>query len=416
MKEKFSYYSISNHRLSSIVVTNIVRFISIILTISIYLILHQFIPKGLSYYLQIIVIGTIVISFIIVFPIQDYLESVILKRFVSQYLDEDNSSITSVANLELNELISKLFPDMVKISDSKEGRMVLLIREPADFEMYVYVNGMRRKVKSKSFQIKERLLNFLRDKPEGITAANLLGYREINDDFINLKVSYIIPFIYRKRIFGFLGVSNIPTDDSVTHLNILASKAAIAVYNHLLSSQIVLHKKYKREIEIANRIEGLIFSTKVPIIKSFKFEAYQKDQNILVEFFRNEDGEWLFILIALKSNKIGTGLVSSHLLGKMYSQSLLRRKHSLSSLKSITEEMLKKLFWEEGYEMVVGSLKEEIAKLTFSQTGTNFKITNDIDSSKSLVSVGWRYTVDLKENPTVIIYYKTDKIISVQHI
>ncbi|HMV46049.1 MAG TPA: hypothetical protein PK079_08840 [Leptospiraceae bacterium] len=415
MKEKFSFLYSSDYRFKGYVITNLVRLISIILTISIYFSLHQLIPKSLSYSLQIMMIGTIAISFIIIFPIQDYLEKIIRQKFVSQYLDEDLSA-GRVVNVELNELISNLFPDMVKISESKEGRMVLLIREPADYEMYVYLNGMRRKVKSKSFQIKDRLLEFLSDKPEGITAANLLGHNEINEDFISLKVSYVIPFIYRQRIFGFLGVSNIPSEKSISNLYILASKAAIAVYNHILSSQIVLHKKYKREFEIANRIEGLIFSAKVPIIKSFKFEAYQKDPNVLVEFFRNDDGEWLFILLALNKARIGTGLVSSHLLGKMYSQSLLRRKHSLNSIKSITEDMLRKLSWEDGYEMVVGSLREDLSKLTFSQKGVNFRITNDVDTSKSLISVGWRYTVDLKENPVIFIYYKSSKIISVQNI
>jgi hypothetical protein len=78
--------------------------------------------------------------------------------------------------------------------------------------------------------------------------------------------------------------------------------------------------------------------------------------------------------------------------------------------------MLKKLSWEEGYEMVVGSFREDTFRLTFSQTGKNFKITNDTDPDKSLISVGWRYTVDLQENPVIFIYYKSDKIISIQNI
>ena len=101
----------------------------------------------------------------------------------------------------------------------------------------------------------------------------------------------------------------------------------------------------------------------------------------------------------------------------MYSQSLLKLKHNLSSLKSIAEDMLKKLSWEEGYELVVvEALEKTHLDWLFLKPGKNFKITNDIDPTKSLISVGWRYTVDLQENPVIFIYYKSDKIISIQNI
>ena len=271
-------------------------------------------------------------------------------------------------------------------------------------------------LKPKSVQIQDRLLKFLKDKKQGASTSDLVGLPDINNDFIELKANFIIPFIFRERLFGFLAVTEIPTPEDTLSLRILASKSALAVYNHILSSQVAIHKKYKREFEIANRIEDLIFTSKLPIFKSFKFETHQKDPSVLLEFFKNEDGEYLFILLVLNSTKVGSGLVSSHILGKMYSQSLLRRKHNLNSLRSIAEEMLKKLSWEEGYEMVVGSFREDTFRLTFSQTGKNFRITNDIEPDKSLISVGWRYTVDLNENPLVLIYYKSDKILSIKAI
>ena len=421
MKEKLaeSFFSLfpSDYRVKYIVITVGVRIISILLTLSIYFYVGYLIPKGIDFSLQIRMVGTIVISVILIVPLQEFLEARIKKIFLSEYLFDDLLEPNGAKpRFEINALISKVFPDMVKISGSKYGRLAILIREPADYEVYTYFNGRRRKIKPKSVQIKDRLLNFLKDKKHGISIGELLGHSEINDDFLELKANFVIPFIFRERIFGFLAVTNIPSPEDLLNLKVLASKSAIAVYNHILSSQVVLHKKYKREFEIANRIEGLIFTSKVPIFKSFKFEAHQKDPNVLVEFFKNEDGECLFILLALKSTKVGSGLVSSHVLGKMYSQSLLKRKHNLSSLKSIAEEMLKKLSWEEGYELVVGSFREDTFRLTFSQTGKNFKITNDIDPTKSLISVGWRYTVDLQENPVIFIYYKSDKIISIQNI
>ncbi|MBP7283885.1 MAG: hypothetical protein KBA66_20030 [Leptospiraceae bacterium] len=421
MKEKFrelfSYFLPTGYRIKLITITGGVRLLSVILTLSIYNYVGVLIPKTIEYSLQITMVATIIISVILVVPLQEFLETTIKKKFLSEYLFDDPLTLKSARRrFEIDALISNVFPDMVKISGSTYGRLAVLIREPADYEVYTYSNGKRRKVKPKSVQIQDRLLKFLKDKKQGASTSDLVGLPDINNDFIELKANFIIPFIFRERLFGFLAVTEIPTPEDTLSLRILASKSALAVYNHILSSQVAIHKKYKREFEIANRIEDLIFTSKLPIFKSFKFETHQKDPSVLLEFFKNEDGEYLFILLVLNSTKVGSGLVSSHILGKMYSQSLLRRKHNLNSLRSIAEEMLKKLSWEEGYEMVVGSFREDTFRLTFSQTGKNFRITNDIEPDKSLISVGWRYTVDLNENPLVLIYYKSDKILSIKAI
>ena len=421
MKEKFrelfSYFLPTGYRIKLITITGGVRLLSVILTLSIYNYVGVLIPKTIEYSLQITMVATIIISVILVVPLQEFLETTIKKKFLSEYLFDDPLTLKSARRrFEIDALISNVFPDMVKISGSTYGRLAVLIREPADYEVYTYSNGKRRKVKPKSVQIQDRLLKFLKDKKQGASTSDLVGLPDINNDFIELKANFIIPFIFRERLFGFLAVTEIPTPEDTLSLRILASKPALAVYNHILSSQVAIHKKYKREFEIANRIEDLIFTSKLPIFKSFKFETHQKDPSVLLEFFKNEDGEYLFILLVLNSTKVGSGLVSSHILGKMYSQSLLRRKHNLNSLRSIAEEMLKKLSWEEGYEMVVGSFREDTFRLTFSQTGKNFRITNDIEPDKSLISVGWRYTVDLNENPLVLIYYKSDKILSIKAI
>lgn len=421
MKEKFrelfSYFLPTGYRIKLITITGGVRLLSVILTLFIYNYVGLLIPKTIEYSLQITMVATIIISVILVVPFQEFLETTIKKKFLSEYLFDDPLTLKSARRrFEIDALISNVFPDMVKISGSTYGRLAVLIREPADYEVYTYSNGKRRKVKPKSVQIQDRLLKFLKDKKQGASTSDLVGLPDINNDFIELKANFIIPFIFRERLFGFLAVTEIPTPEDTLSLRILASKSALAVYNHILSSQVAIHKKYKREFEIANRIEDLIFTSKVPIFKSFKFETHQKDPSVLLEFFKNEDGEYLFILLVLNSTKVGSGLVSSHILGKMYSQSLLRRKHNLNSLRTIAEEMLKKLSWEEGYEMVVGSFREDTFRLTFSQTGKNFRITNDIDPDKSLISVGWRYTVDLNENPLVLIYYKSDKILSIKAI
>jgi hypothetical protein len=134
-----------------------------------------------------------------------------------------------------------------------------------------------------------------------------------------------------------------------------------------------------------------------------------------MEFFKNDDDSCLFILLALKGNrKLGSGMVSSHMLGKLYSQSLIKKKHSMQSIKSITEEALKDVFWHEGYEIIMGEFNDQTAKITFNQKGLNFKVTDEENPSVNLISVGWRYTLDIKKVDTIYIYYKNEKVLSIK--
>ena len=78
----------------------------------------------------------------------------------------------------------------------------------------------------------------MKDKKQGASTSDLVGLPDINNDFIDLKANFIIPFIFREKIFGFLAVTNIPKEDELLNLKVLASKSALAVYNHILSSAI----------------------------------------------------------------------------------------------------------------------------------------------------------------------------------
>ena len=209
MKEKFrelfSYFLPTGYRIKLITITGGVRLLSVILTLSIYNYVGVLIPKTIEYSLQITMVATIIISVILVVPLQEFLETTIKKKFLSEYLFDDPLTLKSARRrFEIDALISNVFPDMVKISGSTYGRLVVLIREPADYEVYTYSNGKRRKVKPKSVQIQDRLLKFLKDKKQGASTSDLVGLPDINNDFIELKANFIIPFIFRERLFGFL--------------------------------------------------------------------------------------------------------------------------------------------------------------------------------------------------------------------
>ncbi|MCB1140882.1 MAG: hypothetical protein H7A24_06980 [Leptospiraceae bacterium] len=378
--------------------------------------INLWIPNEVTYRLQLSLIASIIISIIFFLPVQEWLEVKLKKRFLSEYLFDDPLTLRlAYKRFEVEDLITNVFPDMVKFTGSSAGRLVLL-SSLGNFEAFTYSKGRRRKIKNQSFHVNNRLLDYLKEHREGAAVSETFEQKEINEDFAQLKASYIIPFIFREKVFGFLTLSNIPEKAAMGTLRILASKAALAVYNHILSSQIAIHKKYKHEFEVASRIEDLIFTTKTPRFLGVKFQTYQKDPNILLEFFRNEEDDYMFVLLAIHGkNRFGSGLVSSHILGKYYSQGLIKKKHNHKSIKVFTEECLEELFWKEGYEMIVGSFRENHSRITFTQVGTNFRIIDSEVKTGNLISVGWKYTLDIKDG-SLYIFYKKEKILSITKI
>jgi hypothetical protein len=263
--------------------------------------------------------------------------------------------------------------------------------------------------------ISKGFVNFLKEKKQCVTLADALANEEINENFNILKADYVLPFIYREKVFGLLALSGNPDTIAQSHLNILASKSAVAIYNHILSSQVAIHAKYKKEFEVANKIEEMIFKTRLPKFNNIEFNNLKEDPNILLEFFKNEENEHYFILLTLQGkNKYSTGLVLSHMFGKYYSQSVIKKRHTHKSLKELTELLLKELDWNDDYEFLIGNFFINSSKMTFLQQGSHFKVTTE-SKTESQISIGWKATIDIA-NEIYYIQYKNNNILSIRSI
>ena len=246
----------SEFRMKSYTITFFTRLFSILLGLAIYALFRKILPASKTYSLEISMVSSIVISVVAILPLQEILEIRLKKMFLSEYLFDDPLTVKSAQKrFEFDALISNVFPDMVKISGSNSGRIAVLNKHNG-FNIYTYSRGGRqKKVKKKNYQINDTLINFLKTHKQGVSVDECLKYPEINDYFISLKANYILPFLFRDRLFGFLAVTNIPVNQDNRNLMVLSSKSALAVYNHILSSQIAEHAKYKREFEVASKIE-----------------------------------------------------------------------------------------------------------------------------------------------------------------
>jgi hypothetical protein len=416
LPEKLKEYFPSGFKTKLLFIVLFTRILLVTTGIFLYNHLNTLFPDEINFRLQLSQISSLIISIIFFLPIQEWLEVKLKKKFLSEYLFDDPLTLRlAYKRFELQDLIKNVFPDIVTFTGSSSGRLIVST-STGNYDAYSFSKGRRRKIKNQSFLISPRLLEFLKNHKDGASVSETFELKEINEEFAQLKASFLIPFIFREKVFGFLTLSNIPDETSLATLKIITSKAALAVYNNILSSQIAIHKKYKHEFEVASRIEDHIFTSKTPTFQGVFFKTYQKNPTILLEYFKNEEEDYMFVLLAIHGkNRFGSGLVSSHILGKYYSQGLIKKKHNHKSIKVFTEDCLEELMWQEGYEMVVGSFKENHTRITFTQVGVNFRISDSEFKNDNLISVGWKYTLDIKDG-TLYIFYKKEKILSISNV
>jgi hypothetical protein len=409
----FSNFIISGFKIKSILILLVTRTIFISIGLFIYNSIGFLLSGVYNNKLMIAEISAIIITIIFFLPIQEYIEIYLKKKILSEYLFDDPLTLRFAhKRFDVYDLIRNVFPDMVRASGSNMGRLAIL-NQFGYFEAYTYTKGRRRKIKNQSFLVTKRLMVYLISKKDGVSISDTIDRPDINEDLALLKTNFILPFIFREKLFGFLALTDVPDEQSLKTMRIICSKSALSIYNHILSSQIAIHKKYKHEFEVASRIEDNIFTIKVPEFSGIGFKSLQKDPNLLLEFFRNDEEGNVFALISLGGkNRFSSGLVSSHLLGKYYSQSLTRKKFNHKTIRVFTEKCLNDLMWNEGFEMIIGSFKENSTRITFTQVGLNFRITDSEEKMDNMISVGWKYTLDIKSD-NLYIYYKREKILSI---
>ncbi len=405
----------ANFRAISLVINVFVRGMSVVSTLFLYLAIKKVFPDGIAYQVEISIISAVVLSIVLIIPLQEFAEFFLKRTFLSEYLFDDPLTLKVVSKrLEYDSLISNVFPDMVKLSGSKSGRIAVLNRQNNGFNIYTYSRGKQNKVKKKNYNINEALIDVLRKHNEGLSIDQCVKYPGTNDYFISLKANYILPLIYQKKFFGFLALSNIPVAQDKSNLMILASKAALAIYNQILSFQIAVHVKYKREIEVASKIEKLIFTRKMPTYPHFEFQTSKEKSNILIEFFSSGTNH-IFVLLTLGINRIGSSLVVSYILGTLYSQSLMKKRQSPTSIKNLIDEKLKELSWSETYELLIGAFSNDSDEITIENHSLNFKIFSEQDASTNYLATGWKVSKQIKDEMLNIVY-KNTHILSIKRI
>ena len=413
--ENLSQYLPSNFRIKSILIPLLVRLVNVLIGFLIYILFPILFPITAKNILEISLLLAIIISIVFITPFQENLELLLKKKFLSEYIFEDSLTLQYARRkFEIKSLVSNIFPDMVKLSGSSSGKLAILTPKDNRFEFYSFEKGKRKKIKSGTINISTTFLKFLKDKINGISNMDLIDFRSINQELISYQSNFVLPFLYRDKVFGFLALQNIPQEEELQTLKVLASKSALAIHNHILSSQIALNKKYKKELEVASRIEKLIFSTKIPEFKNIIFNNYNTTPNTLLEFFDGANKEHLFVIIIQKGFEMFSEILFSHILGRIYSLTFNEVKYDIKTLRNNIERILREYTENETIEFIIGGFNDIDHKVTFFVSGKYFRISSESSPSLSLVSSGWKYTLDLNETSNIIIYHSSEKLFSLE--
>jgi len=310
-------------------------------------------------------------------PLQEFLILRLKNRFLSEYLAED-AGFSRVAHrkLDLQSLIRHIFPDMVKMSGSQEGKLGILDTR-SGFVVYNYSYGRQRKIRTRlTLESNHPLFAFLEKRKRMISIGETLEHHDVNSVFVSLGVNYIIPFYFREKLFGFLAVTNCRRMDS---LNLMARKAALAIHNYLLSVTVVDHIKYRKEFEFADKIQDLILNNDPPRLENIELNLVNRDPSILLEFFQIR-GKYYFVGTGLSLSHKGSGLVLSYLLGVLFSRFLTDSLSGVMQMFNLISDTLLKISYRDEYCLVAGVISpvEQKVELAYSGRGIQIRFVDEV--------------------------------------
>ncbi|PJZ69941.1 hypothetical protein CH373_13160 [Leptospira perolatii] len=391
----------TDHRIASSLITLIVRILGVIFVLLLFEICLNYLPKEIEYVREISVLTCLVFGVLFVIPAQDKVSSFLKSTFVSEYLSDDpGSSRIAHRRFDIEGLIKNVFPELVRLTDSHFGKLAIVRNDLTHYDLYTYAHKKQRKVNTQEgINPDSALLKYILNKRAGAMIGEPDQNKSINEDFVSLRANFILPFVFREKLFGFLAVSNIPKDDVRHEVGFLAGKCALAVHNHILSSQVAENKKYRKELENADKIRRFLEPPEPPLVGNVKVEFLSREPGDLLEFLQGPNGEFYFIFLRLSVTNAVSVLALCYILGTLYASRLKRDLKDVLQIKNLIEENLREVSWMEKYDLAVGLIGKNQNNLYLRFSGKNFKLFRTSHPERSLASVGWENKEQINSDP-----------------
>jgi len=398
---KFSFF-ITGYQIKRFLIVGAIRTLFIVLSFLTYNFLLTQIRGGIRFRLEIGMVSTLTVCILLYLPLVEKSQLFLKNKFLSEYLVEDSyASRLAYKRFDLNSLIQSVFPDMVKISGAESGRLGIL-KEDKSFDIYNYKRGRQKKIPSRGENSElNKLIGYLLKYKNGVSISETLSLSDINSIFISLRADYIIPFLFREKIFGFLAISNIPDLEAQKQLALLASQSALVIHNKNLSLQIVENIKYKQENESAIRIQNLLQKGKIPKIQNLDISLLANDPYTLIEFYQLDNMVWEFIIVSSGGPERSAGLLHSHILGKLYAKLGYFKVNSFIEIKTLIQSAFEKANWKDKYGYLIGKIIND-SDIEILLEGNIFKVYSENNPNKQLTSMGWKNLIASYQFPIII--------------
>ncbi|MGJ4753255.1 hypothetical protein [Leptospira kmetyi] len=408
---------VTDYYLISGIINLFAKGISILIALALYFFVLTVIPTAIEYYMEVSLLSTLIFAVFILFPLQEKLSGKLKSILISEYLSDDpRSSRLAYRKFDHEGLIRNVFPDLVRLTESNYGKLALLNNDLRTFELYTYAKKKQRKVITHDgINPDAKLLQYILNKKNGAMIGEPDQNHEINEDFVSLRANFILPFVYRETLFGFLAVSNIPKDSVRQDLSFLSGKCGIAVHNHILSSQVAENKKYRKELETAGKIRKFLEAAEPPMIGNIRIEILSREPGELVEFLNSDGEETYFVILKLGVTNQISVLVLCYILGILYSARTSRSVQSLNYIKNLVESYLKEISWNEDYDLLVGVIRRSENTISLKTSGKNFKVHRNSNFGKNLLSAGWEVEENIENDP-LILTWKSRPMISIHDL
>ncbi|MCB1164600.1 MAG: hypothetical protein KDK33_00500 [Leptospiraceae bacterium] len=339
----------------------------------------------------------IVLSVLILFPAREYILRQIFRRQDWETLiDEDIHHLDFLARqFSIDSLLHQIVPDLLYWLRVGSARIAILGEDRKNYRFHIYKNGKIIKGNAiyyhKTEELKREFKNYrkiARLDDEELPA-------ELRDIMQQNRVAWIVPFVFRTRLLGFLFLMEPPRNQFADRaLQLLAGKAAVSIQNHILSSKIIDAGEFEKELQSAEKVHSLMKNSRLPTISGFEIKPKEDESGSSVqEFFEASDGWYLVIFATARGGGV-SGLVLSGLLGHLYSLIHLENELSIHRILGHMRKENSLLRMEPGVEMLIAQFHSS-GSLTVFVEGKQFRFQDTSQPDRILISPGWRNYVDL---------------------
>ena len=380
-----------------------------VIVVSVFYLLQAIIPDNFERHEEIETFLFIVISVLLLFPARIKIARIFLhKRDYNLFFGENYHHLDFIARqFTMETLIHEITPELMDWLGVRSGTIALLEPDRRRFIRHTVQNGQIRQGRTIEYTEIENGKKYLKEQRRASHYTDLNTPRPLARMMEEYNAMVIQPFVYRNRLLGFLLLNEEPkTPYAAIALETFAGKAAVSIQNYILSSKVIDSKQFEQEFEEAAKIQHLLQLTRLPELPGYNIKLLKPDTfPCILELFRSREGKWFMAVLCSPRLSGAAGIFLFGILGRLYS--FIHRKANIT-MYGLMDHLKKDpalMRSEYRMEILVAEIQPGAGKMLVLEDGKNYRIREQKNPEKTLISPGWRNFLDIhSENPLQISY------------